>query len=135
MGRAERTGLVVGVLALLLLTFYFGERKVSAPDNAPVILDVERFTYASIPCAINGKVDRALLKSPPVTTDTGKPLQLMDYAEKSTIAKVRELRKANKDWHTDQTCRDWDGFTQHVGIFERIVGYKERWSPSGDWRW
>ncbi len=48
----KAVGVIAGLIALVLLTFMFGKQTQMAPDNAGVVIDTERHSYASIPCVI-----------------------------------------------------------------------------------
>jgi len=103
----------------------------SAPIDAPLIVDSERKTYASVPCVLNGTLDRELIKNRRDVNAPTKPLVLMDYAEESTIGEVRRL----KSWHPDVTCRNAAGFTQTISLAGSLLGWERRWTRKGQWRW
>ena len=128
MGNAITGAVLVGVLVLLAL---FGLKTIEfAPDNAAVIIDEERQTYASPPCVIQGYVDRELIKNREDASTPDIGLHLMDYAETSQMFIMREI-----GWKPDAKCRKADGLTQTTTLFQSIFGYTSRWTPQGEWRW
>jgi hypothetical protein len=128
MEKAIMVAVIVGVFALWAL---FGIKTITfAPDNAAVITDEERQTYASPPCAGLGYVDRDLIKNPEDARNPKLSLHLMDYADTSRMAIVRDM-----GWKPDAKCRNADGLTQTITLFQEIFGYTSRWTPQGEWRW
>jgi hypothetical protein len=57
----KAVGVIVGLVVLVLLTFMFGKQTQMAPDNAGVVIDTERHSYASIPCVIQGDLAREVV--------------------------------------------------------------------------
>lgn len=101
------------------------------PDNARVITDEQRMTYASTPCVVYNKLDRELIANRSEVTDPTKPLQLFSYASEKSIADI----KADKKWTRDSACDYVTGFDQIVTRWMRLVGYRSRWTDQGQWRW
>lgn len=101
------------------------------PDNARVVTDEQRLTYASTPCVVYNKLDRELIANRSEVTDPSKPLQLFSYASEKTIAEI----KADKKWTRDAACDYVTGFDQIVTRWMRMVGYRSRWTDQGQWRW
>lgn len=121
------------VLAALLaaVAILFSYRIEPPPDNARVVVDEQRLTYASTPCVIYNKLDRELISNRGEVNDPGKPLQLFSYASEKTIAEI----KADKKWVRDAACDYVTGFDQIVTRWMRLVGYRSRWTDDGQWRW
>lgn len=117
---------LVAVAAILLL--YTIEQP---PDNAPVVTDEQRQTYASTPCVIFNHLDRELIANRSEISDASKPLQLLPFANEKTMRDIR----ANPKWTRDKSCNYATGFDQIVTVWMRLVGYRSRWSDDGQWRW
>ena len=117
---------LVAVAAILLL--YTVEPP---PDNARVVTDEQRQTYASTPCVIFNKLDRELIANRGEITDPSKPLQLLAFANEKTMRDVR----ADPKWTRDKACNYATGFDQIVTVWMRLIGYRSRWSDDGHWRW
>lgn len=117
---------LVAVSALLLL--YTIEQP---PDNARVVVDEQRQTYASTPCVLFNKLDRELIANRREISDPSKPLQLLSFANEKTMSEVR----ADPKWTRDKACNYATGFDQIVTVWMRLVGYRSRWSDDGQWRW
>ena len=81
---------VVGTAAILWIIFVVAERYKIEPDNAEIILDLEKGVYASPPCALAGIVERPL-----ITRDDGRDAYLIDEAELSTMAELRARRETS----------------------------------------
>jgi len=124
------TGVVLAALlaAAAILVSYKVEPP---PDNARVIADEQRLTYASTPCVVYNKLDRELIANRAEIRDPSKPLQLFSYASEKTIADI----KADKKWTRDASCDYVTGFDQLVTRWMRLVGYRSRWTDEGQWRW
>jgi len=103
----------------------------SPPDNARVIVDEQRLTYASTPCVVFNKLDREMIANRTEVSDPSKPLQLFSYASEKTIADV----KADKKLSRDTACDYITGFDQIVTVWMRLIGYRSRWTDDGQWRW
>jgi hypothetical protein len=120
--------LVALIAAAAILLSY---RIEPPPDNARVVADEERLTYASTPCVVFNKLDRELIANRAEVSDPSKPLQLFSYASEKTIADVR----ADKKWSRDTACDYITGFDQIVTVWMRLIGYRSRWTDDGQWRW
>ncbi|CAN5455021.1 hypothetical protein BH10PSE11_BH10PSE11_19840 [soil metagenome] len=122
----------VGVAALIAAgAFLFSYKIEPPPDNARVIADEQRLSYASTPCVVFNKIDRELIANREQITDPSKPLQLFSYASEKTIADI----KTDKKWTRDKACDYVTGFDQIVTVWMRLIGYRSRWTDEGQWRW
>lgn len=121
--------LLAGLLAAAAILFSY--KVEPPPDNARVIVDEQRLTYASTPCVVYNKLDRELIVNRTEIRDPSKPLQLFSYANEKTIADI----KADKKWTRDTSCDYVTGFDQLVTRWMRLVGYRSRWTDEGQWRW
>lgn len=101
------------------------------PDNARIVTDTLRMTYASTPCVVFNKLDREMIANRTEVSDPSKPLQLFSYASEKTIADV----KTDGKWTRDATCDFATGFDQIVTRWMRLTGYRTRWTDEGQWRW
>ena len=106
-------------------------KVVPPPDNARVVVDEQRRTYASTPCVVFNKLDRELIANRSEVSDPAKPLQLFSYASEKTIADI----KADGKWSRDAACDYVTGFDQIVTRWMRLTGYRLRWTDDGQWRW
>jgi hypothetical protein len=125
---------LTGVLLAALLAaavILFSYKVEPPPDNARVIVDEQRLTYASTPCVVYNKLDRELIANRTEIRDPSKPLQLFSYASEKTIADI----KADKKWTRDASCDYVTGFDQLVTRWMRLAGYRSRWTDEGQWRW
>lgn len=86
------------------------------PDNAKVIADDLRMTYASTPCVVFNTLDRELIANRAEISDSSKPLQLYSYASEKTFAEVR----ADARWTRDKACDYVTGFDQIVTRWMRL---------------
>lgn len=116
----------IAVAALLLIY-----RVMPPPDAARVVVDTERRTFASTPCVIEGHLDRELIANRAAAHDPAAPLQLLPYAHDTTMG---ELRRQG-GWRRDAACHAAAGFDQIVTAWNHLVGFRERWSEDGQWRW
>lgn len=122
----------VGLAVLIAAgAFLFSYKIEPPPDNARVIVDEQRLSYASTPCVVFNKIDRELIANREQITDPSKPLQLFSYASEKTIADV----KADKKWSRDKACDYVTGFDQIITVWMRLIGYRSRWTDEGQWRW
>lgn len=121
--------LVVAFIVTVALLFVYNIE--AAPENARVLADGERRTYASTPCVIFNKLERELIANRHEINDPQKPLQLHQYANEVGIGEVRNL----KGWRRDQACNYINGYDQIVTVLDRLLGYRSRWTPEGQWRW
>lgn len=121
--------LVVAFIVSVAMLFLYSIEP--APENARVLADGERRTYASTPCVIFNKLERELIVNRHEVDDPQKPLQLQPYANEVGIGEVRNL----KGWRRDQTCNYINGYDQIVTVLDRLLGYRSRWTPEGQWRW
>ncbi len=119
---------VASIVTMALLFLYSVEL---APDNARVLADGEKRTYASTPCVIYNKLERELITNRGEIDDPNKALQLHSYANEVGIAEVRDLR----GWRRDSACNYINGFDQIVTVLDRMLGYRSRWTDEGQWRW
>lgn len=117
--------------ALAATAFLLSYRIELPPDNARVVTDELRLTYASTPCVVFNKLDRELIANRTEVNDPSKPLQLFSYAAEKTIAEIRTDAK----WTRDATCNFATGFDQIVTRWMRLIGYRTRWADDGQWRW
>jgi len=126
--------ILTGVLLAALIAaaaILFSYKVEPPPDNARVIVDEQRLTYASTPCVVYNKLDRELIANRTEIRDPSKPLQLFSYASEKTIADI----KADKKWTRDASCDYVTGFDQLVTRWMRLAGYRSRWTDEGQWRW
>lgn len=121
--------LVVAFIVTVALLFLYSIEL--APENARVLADGERRTYASTPCVIFNKLERELIANRNEVDDPQKPLQLLSFANEVGIGEVRNL----KGWRRDQVCNYINGFDQIVTVLDRLLGYRSRWTAEGQWRW
>lgn len=121
--------LVVAFIVTVALLFLYSIEL--APENARVLADGERRTYASTPCVIFNKLERELIANRNEVDDPQKPLQLLSFANEVGIGEVRSL----KGWRRDQVCNYINGFDQIVTVLDRLLGYRSRWTAEGQWRW
>lgn len=121
--------LVVAFIVTVALLFLYSIEL--APENARVLADGERRTYASTPCVIFNKLERELIANRNEVDDPQKPLQLLSFANEVGIGEVRNL----KGWRRDQVCNYINGFDQIVTVLDRLLGYRSRWTSEGQWRW
>ena len=121
------------VLAALLAAaaILFSYKIEPPPDNARVIVDEDRLTYASTPCVVYNKLDREVIANRSEIKDPSKPLQLFPYASEKTFGDV----KANPKLSRDTACDYVTGFDQIVTRWMRLIGYRSRWTDQGQWRW
>lgn len=131
--RRGRLIAVLAALAALIATaaVLLSYRVVPPPDDAGVVTDDQRQTYASTPCVLFNRLDREVIANRIEIADTSKPLQLLAYANERTMADVR----ADGRWSRDATCNAAAGFDQIVTLWMRLAGYRSRWSDNGQWRW
>jgi hypothetical protein len=120
------SALLIGAAAILL-----SYKVEPPPDNARVVADEQRLTYASTPCVVFNKLDRELIANRTEISDPSKPLQLFSYASEKTIAEI----KADGKWSRDTSCDYITGFDQIVTRWMRLTGYRSRWTDDGQWRW
>ncbi|MGD9836473.1 MAG: hypothetical protein AB7F72_00835 [Afipia sp.] len=124
------TSVILAVLiaaAAILLSY----KVEPPPDNARVVVDEQRLTYASTPCVVFNKLDRELIANRSEVNDPAKPLQLFSYASEKTIADI----KADGKWSRDAACNYITGFDQIITRWMRLTGYRSRWTADGQWRW
>ena len=117
---------LIAILALLLVY-----RVEPPPDGAHVIADGEKHTYASTSCVIYGQLERELIANRTAIADPSQPLELLPYASETTIGDVRR----QNGWRRDSACNYVAGFDQIVTAWNRLVGFRSRWSDDGEWRW
>ena len=134
-GQPRRIWLILtgACLAALLaaVAFLLSYTIVPPPDNARVVVDEQRHTYASTPCVLYNKLDRELIANRAEASDPAKPLQLLPFASEKVFAEV----KADTALSRDTACDYVTGFDQIVTRWMRLVGYRSRWTEDGQWRW
>ena len=101
------------------------------PPGARVIADNENHTYASTSCVIYGRTERELITNREAIADPAADLQLQPFASESTIGDV----SGQPGWRRDSSCNYVMGFDQVVTTWNRLLGYRSRWSETGEWRW
>jgi len=111
--------------------FLLADRIEMAPENAQVVVDFGTLTYASNPCVVHGNLEREVMLNRKDIADPAKPLLLIDDAHATRIGEVREGRV----WKPDNKCNAADGFTQTVTFWNRLFGYRSRWTSDGEWLW
>lgn len=129
----ERTGAAIIVLfaAIAILALLLVYRVEPPPDGARVIADSEKRTYASTSCVVYGQLERELIANRLAVADPAQILQLLPYASETTIG---ELRRQG-GWRRDSACNYVAGFDQIVTVWNRLLGFRSRWSDDGEWRW
>lgn len=129
----ERTGaiLVMALAIILSVALLFSYRVEEPPDNALVLTDSEKRTYASSPCVIFNRLEREMIANRAEVNEPDKPLQLLPYANEVVIGDVRGL----SGWRRDSVCNYATGFDQIVTVWHRLLGLRARWSDDGQWRW
>jgi hypothetical protein len=134
-GQPRRIWLILtGVCLVALLAaaaILLSYKIVPPPDNARVIVDEQRRTYASTPCVVYNKLDRDVISNRAEINDPSKPLQLFSYASEKTFGDVKADTKLTRDTSCDYVT----GFDQIVTRWMRLVGYRSRWTDEGQWRW
>jgi hypothetical protein len=134
-GQPRRIWLVLTGLGLAILlaaaAFLLSYTIVPPPDNARVVVDEERHTYASTPCVLYNKLDRELIANRTEASDPSKPLQLLPHVSDKAFGEVR----ADTALTRDTACDYVTGFDQIVTRWMRLVGYRSRWTEDGQWRW
>jgi len=101
------------------------------PAAARVIADNENHTYASTSCVIYGRTERELITNRDAVADPGRDLELQPFASESTVGEL----DGQPGWRRDSACNYVMGFDQVVTTWNRLLGYRSRWSDTGDWRW
>ena len=124
------TGAFLAVL-LAITGFFLSYTIVPPPDNARVVVDGERLTYASTSCVLYNKLDRELIANRAEASDPSKPLQLLPYASDKSFGDVRADSRLTRD----AACDYVTGFDQIVTRWMRLTGYRSRWTEDGQWRW
>ncbi|MEW6644272.1 MAG: hypothetical protein AB1586_27450 [Pseudomonadota bacterium] len=125
------TGLVVLFAGIAVLALMFVYRVEPPPDDARVIADTERRTYASTSCVIHGRLERELIANRSAVADPTQSLQLLPYAMASSIGEVARLGS----WRRDTACNYATGFDEIVTTWDRLFGFRSRWTDDGEWRW
>lgn len=127
---ASLVGLAICLAAYGLIA---GEFANFPPDNAKLILDAERHTYASIPCVIRGQTDRELMADRSTLANPESLLELLSFADEGTMGQVRTEGHKGAPWKRDPTCEAAGGFDVRWHVYQAEP--KPRWTPDGDWRW
>jgi len=125
----------VGAVALLfaslwVITLIAGTRVIATPNNARIVLDVEKYTYSSPPCAVKGNTERDL-----ILHDAPRQPTFQAFAVVKSFGDVRDEQKKDDRWRADRKCMDTDGFVQEQSIWAQIFGQTSRWTDDGKWRW
>jgi hypothetical protein len=132
--RGDRVAMIAGgcaAVAMVIAAVLLRYRIETPPDNAVVITDDGRQTYASTPCIIFNTLDRELIANRPEISDPSVQLRLQPYANQRTFGDV----KGDGRWKRDAKCNSTIGFDQIVTAWMRWTGYRARWSDEGQWRW
>ena len=131
--RRARFVIVSAILvALIAVSAFLLSYKVEPPpDNARVVADEQRRTYASTPCVLFNKLDRELIANRKEISDPSRPLQLLSFASERTMSDIRTDEK----WTRDTACNYATGFDQIITVWMRLIGYRSRWADDGQWRW
>jgi hypothetical protein len=117
--------------AIAIVAVMFVYRVEPPPAEARVIADNEKQTYASTSCVIYGRTERELITNREAVADPGRDLELQPYASETTIGEVGQ----QPGWRRDSVCDYALGFDQIVTAWNRLLGYRLRWSDDGEWRW
>ncbi|MCJ2093717.1 MULTISPECIES: hypothetical protein [unclassified Methylobacterium] len=126
--------LVFGVATCFVIySLIAGELATLPPDNAKLILDTERHTYASIPCAVRGQTDRELIVDRAALANPDSFLELPSFANEGTMGQIREEKRSGVLWKRDTTCEANGGFDVRWRLYQTEP--KPRWTLDGDWRW
>lgn len=56
---------------------------------------------------------------------------MLPYATESSVGEVARLGS----WRRDTACNYAAGFDQIVTAWDRLVGFRSRWTDTGEWRW
>jgi len=124
----------LGALAFGAL-FAFADEVVQPPQNARMIVDDQKKTFASVPCVVLGKTERELLKNRQEARDRSKALHFQPYAEEVPMWQIDDRRVAHKEpYRRDAVCNDANGFDQVRSFWDRIFDRPLRWTSSGEWR-
>jgi hypothetical protein len=121
--------ILFAVIAIVAVMFVY--RVEPPPQDARVIADNDKRTYASTSCVIYGRTERELIANREAVADPGRDLELQPYASETTIGAVRQ----QAGWRRDSVCDYVLGFDQIVTAWNRLLGYRSRWSDDGEWRW
>jgi hypothetical protein len=127
--RSAAVIILFAVIAIVAVMFVY--RLAPPPQNARVIADNENRTYASTSCVIYGRTERELITNREAVADPSRDLELQPYATETTIGAVRQ----QPGWRRDSVCNYVLGFDQIVTAWNRLLGYRSRWSDDGEWRW
>jgi hypothetical protein len=129
----ERTAAAIAALfvAIAIVAALMLYRVEPPPDGARVLADTERRTYASMSCVYYGQLERELIANRQAVANPDEVLLLLSHANETTIG---ELRRQG-GWRRDSACNYVFGFDQIVTTWNRLVGYRSRWSDDGNWRW
>jgi len=125
------TAIVVLFAAIAIVALLCVYRVEPPPADARVIADNERLTYASTSCVIYGQLERELIANRDAVADPTRSLELQPYANETTIGDVI----IRPGWRRDEACNYALGFDQIVTAWNRLRGYRSRWTDSGEWRW
>ena len=117
--------------AIAIVAVMFVYRVEPPPEDARVIADNETQTYASTSCVIYGRIERELITNREAVADPTRDLELQPYASETTIGELSR----QPGWRRDSACNYLLGFDQLVTAWNRLLGYRSRWSDDGEWRW
>ncbi|MGO9357935.1 MAG: hypothetical protein ACLP1D_09690 [Xanthobacteraceae bacterium] len=117
--------------AIAIVAVMFVYRVEPPPEYARVIADNEKQTYASTSCVIYGRTERELITNREAIADPTRDLELQPYASETTIGELSR----RPGWRRDSECNYVLGFDQLVTAWNRLLGYRSRWSDNGEWRW
>lgn len=125
----------LGGMAICIVVYGLiaGEFATFPPDNAKLILDTERHTYASIPCVIRGHTERDLIADRSALANPDSLLTMPSFADEGTMGQVRTEGRRGIPWKQDPTCEANGGFNVRWRFYQSEP--KPRWTPDGDWRW
>jgi hypothetical protein len=133
-GKHARLFASIGLLGAVL--FFLADRIDMMPENARVIVDYGTQTYASVPCVVHGNLEREAISNRADAADPSKDLQLLDETHATVIGQVRGWNSVfPSSWKPDKKCSAADGFTQIITFWNRVFGYRSRWTADGEWLW
>jgi hypothetical protein len=125
------TALILLFAGIAILALMFVYRVEPPPDGARVIADSEKRTYASTSCVVHGQLERELIANRNAIADPSLSLQLLPYANETSVGEL--IRQGG--WRRDSACNYVAGFDQIVTAWNRLFGFRSRWTDEGEWRW
>jgi hypothetical protein len=141
LGRIATAGAqTIAIVAFLflgfLLQYWFGDTYIFPPPHARMVIDEGQLTFASVPCVVSGALERELIKNRDEARDASKPLLLRPYADEVRMSEISARRnERNEHFRRDEKCAKASGFDQYVTGWQRILGFRSRWTEDGEWRW